>query len=85
MPHRYCQCQFSNIIYPYGGEGGNRTHVHNAFTTKELQQFFTDYLLQDNLLILLEHTIVLLRKLVILSFPFQLYPFTALPSILGLP
>jgi hypothetical protein len=21
-----------------GGDGGNRTHVHNAFTTKELQQ-----------------------------------------------
>ena len=29
------------ILIRFGGPGGNRTHVHNAFTTKELQQFFT--------------------------------------------
>ena len=28
----------------YGGPGGSRTRVQNAFTLKGLQQFFTDYL-----------------------------------------
>ncbi len=25
---------------PYGGPGGNRTHVQHAFAWKELQQYF---------------------------------------------
>ena len=36
----------SSITYSsFGGPGENRTPVHNAFTTKELQQFF-NYLLR---------------------------------------
>ena len=27
----------------FGGPGGSRTHVQNAFTLKELQQFFATY------------------------------------------
>ena len=55
---------------PLGGAGGNRTHVHSAFTTKELQQFFTDHLFQDNLLILLKHIIIMRRTLIVQSMPF---------------
>jgi hypothetical protein len=33
-------CLSSYVIYPYGGPGGGRTRVQNAFTLKGLQQFF---------------------------------------------
>jgi len=51
---------FSYIIFSYGGPGENRTPVHSAFNLKELQQFFTDYL-YNNLLILLKHILKLLQ------------------------
>jgi hypothetical protein len=36
------RCRSITSMYPicFGGPGENRTPVHNAFTTKELQQFF---------------------------------------------
>ena len=40
--HRFCYAGNDQDLkeYTYGGSGGNRTHVQNAFTLKELQQFF---------------------------------------------
>ena len=48
--------------YAYGGDAGLCPRVHSAFNLKELQQFFTDYLDQDNLLILSLQIIKLLRR-----------------------
>ena len=55
---------------PLGGSGENRTPVHSAFTTKELQQFFTEYPDRNSLLILLERITIRPRKLTQQNNPF---------------
>ena len=45
--------------YAFGGAGRNRTAVHDAFTTKELQQFFTSYCDRGTLVLLRSvHTVL---------------------------
>jgi hypothetical protein len=48
------------VDYAFGGAGRDRTAVHDAFTTKELQQFFTSfcYALGTHVPLLFVHTVL---------------------------